>query len=101
MFADPVPGIFLGPKIYAAHRYCRNAASKPVYSSITFLPGTWKDGEIKGLKARGNLTVDMKWKDGKVINYSITGNRTTKVDVYVNSNKEEVQITTLGWTKSR
>lgn len=28
------------------------------------LPDAWSKGEIKGLKARGGFTVDMKWSDG-------------------------------------
>ena len=28
------------------------------------LPKTWATGNIKGLKARGNLTIDLSWKDG-------------------------------------
>lgn len=26
----------------------------------------WPEGAVKGLKARGNVTVDFSWKDGKV-----------------------------------
>ena len=36
------------------------------------LPDAWKNGSIKGIRARGNVTVDMKWKDGKVTAYKLT-----------------------------
>lgn len=36
------------------------------------LPTPWRDGEIKGLKARGNYSVDITWKKGKVKKASIT-----------------------------
>ena len=28
------------------------------------LPDSWSEGEVKGLQARGNFTVNMKWKEG-------------------------------------
>ncbi len=35
------------------------------------LPDAWKNGEVKGLKARGNFEVDMKWTNGEIVEASI------------------------------
>ena len=35
------------------------------------LPAAWKDGSIKGIKARGNFTVDIYWMDGKLVRSKI------------------------------
>lgn len=48
------------------------------------LPDAWKNGEVKGFKARGNYTVDMKWKDGKIIKYAIYSARPEKIKVRLN-----------------
>ncbi|ETZ20198.1 hypothetical protein N824_08270 [Pedobacter sp. V48] len=48
------------------------------------LPDAWKNGEIKGLKARGNFTVDMKWKDGKMIKFTIRSAKSEKIKIRVN-----------------
>ncbi|HMG07313.1 MAG TPA: hypothetical protein VK609_02325, partial [Mucilaginibacter sp.] len=49
------------------------------------IPDTWKaTGEVKGLRARGNFTVDFKWKDGKVTSYKVTSTTPGKVKIKVN-----------------
>jgi len=48
------------------------------------LPDAWKNGEVKGLKARGNYIVDMKWKDGKIIKYAIHSAKPDKIKIRLN-----------------
>ena len=36
------------------------------------LPDAWKGGSVRGLKARGNFTVDIEWRDCKVTKLTIT-----------------------------
>ncbi|SEN76176.1 alpha-L-fucosidase 2 [Mucilaginibacter gossypiicola] len=58
---------------------------------IPSIPDTWKaQGEVKGLKARGNFTVDMKWKDGKIISYKITSPTPRTVKVKVNGQVKSI-----------
>ncbi|TCC98586.1 glycoside hydrolase family 95 protein [Pedobacter hiemivivus] len=55
------------------------------------LPDAWKSyGNIKGLKARGNFTVDMTWKDGKIVNYRIASPKPQKVKIKVNGELKEI-----------
>lgn len=46
------------------------------------LPEAWKNGYIKGIRARGNITIDMAWKNGKVTHYQLSSP----------DNQEEVQL---------
>lgn len=50
------------------------------------LPEKWKDGSIKGLRAKGNIKVDIEWKDGKLADYKLSGN-TSGVRVVYNGNE--------------
>jgi alpha-L-fucosidase 2 len=36
------------------------------------LPGAWANGSFRGLRARGNLTVDAQWRDGQLVKAVIT-----------------------------
>jgi len=43
-----------------------------VIEILPALPGVWKEGEIKGLRAASGFEVDIKWKEGILVNAKIT-----------------------------
>lgn len=55
------------------------------------LPRQWANGKIRGLKARGNYSVDIEWKDHIVINYKLKGPKGS-VKVLVNDKFEKFKI---------
>jgi alpha-L-fucosidase 2 len=55
------------------------------------LPEAWETGSVKGLRARGGLTVDIDWKNGKVTNYRITSAEPREVKVRVNGETKNVR----------
>ncbi|MEL7600709.1 MAG: glycoside hydrolase family 95 protein [Proteiniphilum sp.] len=60
------------------------------------LPDNWPNGEVKGLRARGGFTVDMKWSEGKVtglIIYSgLGGNCRLRTPNKINGKTELKQV---------
>ena len=48
------------------------------------LPSSWPEGEVRGLRARGGITVDLAWKAGRVTTYRLTSRSPEKVAVRVN-----------------
>jgi len=57
------------------------------------LPKAWKDGAVKGLRARGGFIVDMIWKDGKVVEFLISSKESRDVNVLVNGSLRVVRST--------
>ena len=57
------------------------------------LPEAWEDGYVTGIRARGNITVDIKWKDGKVTKYRLTTTDPNPKPVTVVVNGEKKQVT--------
>ncbi len=60
---------------------------------ISLLPSpvkSWPTGSVKGLKARGNITVDFSWKDGKVTEYKLTSPFKRPIKLTVNGKAQTV-----------
>lgn len=63
---------------------------------ISLLPAptkAWPEGSVKGLKARGNITVDFSWKDGKVTDYKLTSPLEKPVKVLINGERKTITPT--------
>lgn len=52
------------------------------------LPEAWRNGSVRGLKARGNITVDMAWKDGRVTQFSLSSPVEQTVKAVVNGKEK-------------
>lgn len=50
------------------------------------LPKAWPAGYVKGIKARGNITLDMAWKDGRLTEVSILSPTDREVTVRMPTN---------------
>jgi alpha-L-fucosidase 2 len=55
----------------------------------------WPEGSVKGLKARGNVTVDFTWKNGKVSNLKLYSDQPKVVPVRVNGKMTRVKTLPL------
>ncbi|MCX6939073.1 MAG: glycoside hydrolase N-terminal domain-containing protein [Verrucomicrobia bacterium] len=54
------------------------------------LPQAWASGSVKGLRARGNITVDMEWNEGKVTRYRITSPAPRPVSIIINGETKTI-----------
>ena len=65
---------------------------KPIYNIhlLPALPNAWANGEIKGIRTRGGLTIDMKWENKLVTSLQIKA--ATDVDVNITYNNKSSRM---------
>lgn len=56
------------------------------------LPDNWKDGEVKGIRARGGITVDMKWSDSKVVRLALNAKQSARITLIANGTSKTVKL---------
>ncbi len=56
------------------------------------LPKNWAEGAVTGLRARGNITVDMAWSRGKLTSATLRSPVTTRVTVRFNGGIRNLEI---------
>ncbi len=61
----------------------------------------WPNGSVKGLKARGNVTVDFTWKDGKVTAVNLRSPKSKKVKVRYNGEVKVLKTKPLAAKKKK
>jgi len=57
------------------------------------LPSAWATGSVRGLRARGGYTADIRWEDGKLESASVTADRGGTVRVRYGQSTAEYQVT--------
>lgn len=58
-----------------------DAGSPGVDRILPALPAAWPDGEVRGLRARGAVTVDIAWSGGTARRIVLTAGRTGQLTV--------------------
>lgn len=57
------------------------------------LPSVWPMGKVTGLKARGNIEVDMEWKEGKLDKVEVLAQNDTTVNLKYGALEVEISLT--------
>ena len=56
------------------------------------LPDSWKQGNIQGIKARGNYTLNLYWKDKKVSKAEIISHADGRLTVNYNGKSKKITL---------
>lgn len=54
------------------------------------LPKAWSSGEVKGIKARGNITVDMTWENGEITILSLISGVNQTITLFYNDSETTI-----------
>jgi alpha-L-fucosidase 2 len=66
--------------------HMRDKEGNFIQDILPALPKEWADGEISGIKGRGNFEVSIKWQNGKLTSVEIKSLSGNKLNVRYNGN---------------
>jgi alpha-L-fucosidase 2 len=61
-------------------------------SLLPALPQAWDKGEVKGLKARGNITVDMQWENNRLTSATLLAAHNCNIQVKYNGKTQKIAL---------
>ena len=56
------------------------------------LPANWGNGKIQGIKARGNIEVDIEWAEGKLVNLGLLSKETKTIKIKYDTGEVEIEL---------
>jgi len=56
------------------------------------LPDAWPSGSVKGLKTRGNISVDMEWENNKLVSAKLLSPFSQKIMLILDGKKSEISL---------
>ena len=56
------------------------------------LPANWENGSIRGIKARGNIEVDIEWMDGKLVKLGLMSKEAKTIKLKYDVEEVEIEL---------
>ncbi|WP_346837645.1 glycoside hydrolase family 95 protein [Microbulbifer sp. SAOS-129_SWC] len=74
-------------------------SQRGVVQLLPALPAAWRDGEVHGLRARGDISVDMQWRDGKLQSARLHSGRDGEIRLELPNNVNVFTLRRIGDNK--
>lgn len=80
--------------------HLRDAGGLPLIHLLPALPGVWREGAFRGLRARGGFVVDAAWREGRLTHATLTAEAGGAARVKVAGHEETIMTLKPGerWT---
>jgi alpha-L-fucosidase 2 len=73
-----------------SHR--RTEGRETIIELLPALPDAWPNGEVRGLRARGGVEVDLQWHNGKLVRCALRSNLGRPFFVYYGDQRQRFEL---------